>query len=612
MPRHVEDIVHATHHPDVAVFVFPRPVAREITTGDRGEVRVLVALMIAVERAEHRRPRLLHHEQAPLIGTEALALLRDDVGDDAGKWPRAASRFGRRDAGQGRDHDAAGFRLPPRIDDRTTLGTDHSVIPHPRFGVDRLTDRTKQPQTGEIVLRRPLVAPLDEGANRCGSRVEDADLVLLDDLPEASVVRPVRRPFVHHGRGSVRQRSVDDVAVSRDPADVGGTPVRVFVLQIEDPLRRHHRAECVAARRVHDSLRFARAARGVEDEQRMLGVEFHCVAVGIDIGHQIVPPVVSVRHHVDGSSRAAHDHDALHARRLVEAVIDGLLEQNLFPAPPASVGRDDQLGLSVVVAVGDGVGTEAAEDDRVRRSDAGTGQHRDSQFGDHGHVERNSIARRDAQLLEDVRKLADLAVQVLISQDATVARLALPNDGRFVFSPRRQVPVEAVVRGVDLSADEPLRFGHLTLKDVVPFLEPVQVASQLTPETGGVVLGLVPHLLVLSLAADMSLSGKVGRRRETACFLEDTVNVVASHGEGSPEQIARRSERQDQSNGRGLDSDLRTNATERRSPIRVVEQVIRLRFQGRGSRRVGGPDDAAFSQQSRSATRGLPTRRLPR
>ena len=54
--------------------------------------------------------------------------------------------FVRRDARQRRDHDRAGFRLPPGIDDRAALAADVPVIPDPRFGIDRLADRSEQPQ----------------------------------------------------------------------------------------------------------------------------------------------------------------------------------------------------------------------------------------------------------------------------------------------------------------------------------------------------------------------------------------------------------------------------------------------------------------------------------
>ena len=144
-------------------------------------------------------------------------------------------------ARQRRDHDHARLGLPPGIDDRAALLADHLVIPHPRFRIDRLADRAQQAQARQVVLVRPLVAPLDEGADGGRRRVEDVDAVLLDDLPEAILARMVRGALVHHRGRAVGQRAVDDVAVARHPADVGGTPVGVVLAQVEDPLMRQRR-----------------------------------------------------------------------------------------------------------------------------------------------------------------------------------------------------------------------------------------------------------------------------------------------------------------------------------------------------------------------------------
>ena len=139
-------------------------------------------------------------------------------------------------AGQGRDHDHAGFGLPPGIDDGAAVAADDLVVPHPGFGIDRLADGAEQAQARQVVLLRPLVAPLDEGADGGGRGVEDVDLVSLDDAPEAVGLGEVGRAFVHQAGRAVLQRAVDDVAVAGDPADIGGAPVDVFVLEIEDPL----------------------------------------------------------------------------------------------------------------------------------------------------------------------------------------------------------------------------------------------------------------------------------------------------------------------------------------------------------------------------------------
>ena len=137
--------------------------------------------------------------------------------------------LGRGDAGQRADHDGAGLGLPPGVDDRGAVAADDPAVPHPRLGVDRLTDRAEHAQGGQVELGGDVLAPLHEGADRGRRGVEDRDAVLLDDLPPAALVRGVRRALVHHLGRAVGQRSVDDVGVAGHPADVGGAPVDVGV-----------------------------------------------------------------------------------------------------------------------------------------------------------------------------------------------------------------------------------------------------------------------------------------------------------------------------------------------------------------------------------------------
>ena len=76
-------------------------------------------------------------------------------------------------------------------------------------------------------------------------RMVTAYLATMAQKPVA--VRIVRRPLVHHGRRAVRQRAVDDVAMPGHPPDVGGTPVDVVLLDVEDPLGRRLHAQQVSA-----------------------------------------------------------------------------------------------------------------------------------------------------------------------------------------------------------------------------------------------------------------------------------------------------------------------------------------------------------------------------
>ena len=130
--------------------------------------------------------------------------------------------------------------------------------------------------------------------------------------------------------------------------------------------------------------------------------------------------------HVDGLVDALHDDDVLDGRRGRERGVDVGLEHRRRAAAEAAVGGDDHLALGVVDAVDERVGAEAAEHHRVRRADAGAGQHRDRQLGDHRHVDADAVALGDAEALEDVGEALHLGVQVGVGDGAGVARLALP------------------------------------------------------------------------------------------------------------------------------------------------------------------------------------------
>src|SRR5580658_3551695 len=199
-----DDVVDAAEYPDVTVFVALGGVAREIDAGNPVPVFARVALVVAVDGAKHRWPGLLNCQVARLAGRHRLVLHVDDFRADAGKRQRGGARFRGRRTRQRRNHDRAGFRLPPGIDDRTAIFADGLEIPFPGRRIDRLTDRPQDTQTADVVFVDPFQAPGHECADRGGGAVENRDLVALDDLPETVLGRLIRRAFVHHDGGAVR------------------------------------------------------------------------------------------------------------------------------------------------------------------------------------------------------------------------------------------------------------------------------------------------------------------------------------------------------------------------------------------------------------------------
>jgi hypothetical protein len=118
------------------------------------------------------------------------------------------------------------------------------------------------------------------------------------------------------------------------------------------------------------------------------------------------------------------------------ACVDDGLEGHHLAAAPRAVAGDDEGGLGVVDAVAHGLRREAAEDHRVRRADAGAGEHRDGDLGHHAHVDRHAVAGAHAELAQHVGEAAHLAVELLVGERARVAGLALPEDGGLVAAQR--------------------------------------------------------------------------------------------------------------------------------------------------------------------------------
>ena len=207
----------------------------------------------------------------------------------------------------------------------------------------------------------------------------------------------------------------------------------------------------------------------------------------------------------------------LDRRCIGERFVGDFFQRDDAAAAVAAVGRDEQLALRVVDAVAQRFRAEAAKDDAVDRADAGAGEHRDRELGNQRQIDRNAIAFRHAERLQDVRERANLGVQLGVRQRAAIARLAFPHERRFGAARSGQMTVEAVDAGVDLSADEPLRVRRLPVEHRVPRPRPFELAREPRPERLRITLGLSVDALV----ARDGLRTKLRGRRERAVFAEE-------------------------------------------------------------------------------------------
>ena len=271
------------------------------------------------------------------------------------------------------------------------------------------------------------------------------------------------------------------------------------------------------------ALGLAGGPAGVEQEQHVLAVHRLRLAGHGLAFHQVVPPDVAAVHHlVVGGAGAPEHHHLLDAGRSVQRVVGVLLEGNDAAASPAPVGGDQQLRLRVVDPVAQGLGAEPPEHHAVGRPDAGAGQHGDGKLGGHGQIDGHPVALPDAQALEPIGELADLAQQVAIGVHLPVPRLALPDDGRLVPPPVLHMAVDAVVRHIQLAADEPLRERRpAPVQHRVPLPEPVQLLREPGPESLRVGSGLGVNVWI----GHVGVRYKVRRRRKASLLLKQCVDA---------------------------------------------------------------------------------------
>ena len=248
--RDVDDVVDAAGDPIIAVSVAAGAVAGEILARIGGEIGVHEARVVAEDRARLSRPG---------IGDDEIAFARplqhgaggvDDFRNHAEERPRRRAGLELRRAGQRGDEDAAGFRLPPGVDDRAAVLADHAVIPLPRLRIDRLADRAQQTKGLAARLLDRLLAGAHQRTDRGRRSIEDVDLVLVDDFPEAAHRRIVRNALEHQGGRAVGERAVDDIGMAGHPADVGRAPVDVALVIVEDVLVGHRGEDEISAGRV--------------------------------------------------------------------------------------------------------------------------------------------------------------------------------------------------------------------------------------------------------------------------------------------------------------------------------------------------------------------------
>ena len=162
----------------------------------------------------------------------------------------------------------------------------------------------------------------------------------------------------------------------------------------------------------------------------------------------------------------------------------------------------------------------------MRRADASARQHRYGSFGNHRHVDGDLVTLGNAFGLKDVGEFGDFAEHLGVGNGAGVTRLTFPNNRGFIATTLLDLVVKRVVSGVGFAAHEPLYEGLIPVGQGVPFLKPVQLVGDTTPESFGVIQGLAIKGLILLECIQLRLALKIVIRRKPTRFLQDGFNML--------------------------------------------------------------------------------------
>ncbi len=134
-------------------------------------------------------------------------------------------------------------------------------------------------------------------------------------------------------------------------------------------------------------------------------------------------------------------------------------------------------------------------------ADACASEHGIGRLWDHRQVDGDAVTLLDVAIAQDVGELADFVMQLAIADVPGLRRIVAFPDDRGLIGALRQMPVDAVVGGVEDAVLEPLnRYfagSERRVLDLGRRAVPVQALGLLRPEAGRILERARVHVLVL-------------------------------------------------------------------------------------------------------------------
>ena len=208
-----------------------------------------------------------------------------------------------------------------------------------------------------------------------------------------------------------------------------------------------------------DTLRLAGGAGGIKDVRGIGRLDPGYRHFGIhELRTQRRVVDVAAFNLVETLVQTTIDHQ--HLGRLFLSQVDRLVKQvligNGFAATHAGIGRNNQLRRAIVDTGGQRAGSKAAEHDRVDGADPRTGEHRESRFGNHRHVDQHAVALADAEALHDRSAAHHFLLQLGEGINDFLVGLGGNEHQRAVVRALGGMTIDGVVAQVGFATDKPL------------------------------------------------------------------------------------------------------------------------------------------------------------
>mmetsp|Transcript_51875 Transcript_51875/g.150998 ORF Transcript_51875/g.150998 Transcript_51875/m.150998 type:complete len:314 (+) Transcript_51875:1344-2285(+) len=257
------------------------------------------------------------------------------------------------------------------------------------------------------------------------------DLVPLHHVLVAALLRVSGHGAEHKGGARIGQRAVNDARMPGHPAHVRHASETIAHMQVEHRAESQRSVQQVAGRAVRDAFGFTRGPGRVQHEEEVLRLHLFQRTIRPHAGQDLVGPDIAAFHHVNACPGAAVHEASGHEAQARHGLVCDVLQQRDLPTSDAFVSGDEPRAPGVHDAVSQSLRGEAREDHGVDQADACGCKHAIGGLGDHGHVHGDSVTLPGAEMLEHVRRLAHLHLQLTEAHPSYVRGLvALEHDGR--------------------------------------------------------------------------------------------------------------------------------------------------------------------------------------